>query len=106
MVGDEIDARTALDWGLVNVVVPYDWLDEAVDSARQKLVEKFPDCLKYTKVQCNLWGDLAWTTMQHARDWLGVHYATGEPIEGFNAFLRSSFKDLSPVWSEVSASGV
>ena len=33
-------------------------------------------------------GDLAWTTLQHARDWLSVHYATGEPIEGFSAFLE------------------
>ncbi|MCL0092173.1 enoyl-CoA hydratase-related protein [Dehalococcoidia bacterium] len=95
MIGDEIDAKTALEWGLVNVVVPYDQLDEAVDNARQKLVEKFPDCLRYTKVQCNFWGDLAWTTMQHARDWLSVHYATGEPIEGFNAFLEKRKVDFA-----------
>ncbi len=88
MVGDEIDARTALQWGLVNEVVPYDKLDEAVDGVCQKLIDKFPDCLRYTKVQANFWGDLAWTTLQHARDWLSIHYATGEPIEGFGAFLE------------------
>jgi enoyl-CoA hydratase/carnithine racemase len=88
MVGDEIDAKTALEWGLVNEVVPYEKLDEAVQGMCQKLINKFPDCMRYTKVQCNFWGDLAWTTLQHARDWLSVHYATGEPIEGFSAFLE------------------
>lgn len=29
---------------------------------------------------------VAWTTFQYARDWLSVHYATAEPIEGFKAF--------------------
>jgi enoyl-CoA hydratase/carnithine racemase len=31
LTGAPIDARTALDWGLVNRVVPDDQLDEAVD---------------------------------------------------------------------------
>lgn len=88
MVGDEIDAKTALEWGLVNEVVPYEKLDEAVQGLCEKLIDKFPDCMRYTKVQCNFWGDLAWTTLQHARDWLSVHYATAEPIEGFSAFLE------------------
>jgi len=88
MVGDEINAQTALQWGLVNEVVPYEKLDEAVDRVAQKLIDKFPDCMRYTKVQCNFWTDLAWTTFQHARDWLSIHYATAEPIEGFRAFLE------------------
>lgn len=88
MVGDEIDAQTAKDWGLINEVVPYDKLDEAVDNVAQKLIDKFPDCMRYTKVQCNFWGDLAWNTFEHNRDWLSVHYAGAEPIEGFSAFLE------------------
>ncbi len=56
MVGDEIDAKTALEWGLVNEVVPYEKLDEAVQGLCEKLIDKFPDCMRYTKVQCNFWG--------------------------------------------------
>ncbi|MEM2213264.1 MAG: enoyl-CoA hydratase-related protein [Candidatus Nezhaarchaeales archaeon] len=88
MVGDEIDAKTAYEWGLVNKIVPHDKLDEEVNAVCQKLINKMPDCLRYTKVQCNFWGDLAWTTLQHARDWLSIHYATAEPLEGFKAFLE------------------
>src|SRR5574341_2012861 len=50
---DWIDARTALDWGLVNRVVPAAQLDAAVDELVQKLVDKFPECTRYTKQQVN-----------------------------------------------------
>jgi len=36
LTGDVIDARTALDWGLINQVVPA----EELDSAAQKLLER------------------------------------------------------------------
>jgi enoyl-CoA hydratase/carnithine racemase len=36
LTGDVIDARTALDWGLVNRVVPDDELDTAVDELMQR----------------------------------------------------------------------
>jgi len=94
MVGDEIDAHTAKEWGLVNEVVPYAQLDEAVDELCEKLIHKMPDCLRYTKAQCNFWGDLAWTTLAHARDWLTIHYATAEPLEGFRAFLEKRQADF------------
>jgi enoyl-CoA hydratase/carnithine racemase len=88
MVGDEVNAKTAKEWGLVNEVVPADKLDEEVNKVCQKLINKMPDCLRYTKIQCNFWGDLAWNTFGHARDWLSIHYATAEPLEGFRAFLE------------------
>jgi naphthoate synthase len=94
MVGEEVDARTALDWGLVNKVVPYEELDSAVGELCEKLVHKMPDCLRYTKIQSNFWGDLAWHTLAHARDWLSLHYATEEPLEGFTAFLEKRKADF------------
>lgn len=88
MVSDFVDAKTAEQWGLVNKVVPFEKLDEAVGEVCQKLVNKMPDCLRYTKIQANFWGDLAWTTLAHARDWLSIHYATAEPLEGFGGFIE------------------
>ncbi len=84
-----IEAKTALDWGLVNRVVPADKLDETVDEMAQKLVQKFPECLRYTKQQTNFWKDLAWSsTVGHAREWLALHYTAVEPYEGMRAFVE------------------
>ncbi|MDH3733394.1 MAG: enoyl-CoA hydratase/isomerase family protein [Gemmatimonadota bacterium] len=86
----QIPARQALDWGLVNRVVPsvtkdgsfiegasddqvgkarkgedgyaidLSRLDEAVDELAEKLLGQFPECVRYTKQQVNFWKDLSW----------------------------------------------
>ncbi len=109
----------ALEWGLVNEVVPSVMkdgayieratreqieaakkqqdgysinlarLDETVDSLCGELIEKFPECLRYTKQQTNFWKDFAWhQTIGHARDWLSIHYSSWEPLEGMGAFVE------------------
>lgn len=119
MTNQRIPPYQALDWGLVNEVVPsvvkdgqfienatpeqiklaqkgaegYDIdlsrLDEAVDTLAQKLVDKFAECMRYTKEQTNFWKNLAWhQTIGHARDWLSIHYTSWEPQEGMTAFVE------------------
>lgn len=119
MLNERIDAYQALDWGLVNRVAPsvvkdgafveratpeqikaaqkgedgysisLNRLDEEVDKLVQKLINKFPECTRYTKQQVNFWKDLAWhQTIGHARDWLAVHYTSWEPLEGMSAFVE------------------
>lgn len=84
---EEISAAKALEWGLVNEVVPYNKLDKAVDSLAEKLYNKLPECLRYTKQQLNFWRDLSWhTTIGHARDWLSLHNLSDEVKEGISAF--------------------
>jgi len=84
---EEIDALQALDWGLVNEVVPYAKLDAAVDAMTGKLVEKLPECMRYTKQQTNFWRDFSFhLTVGHARDWLSLHSGSPEVSEGFQAF--------------------
>lgn len=91
---DWISAQQALDWGLVNKVVPYAELDKAVDEYVQKLLNKFPECLRYTKQQVNFWKDLAWyQTIGHARDWLSIHFTSYEPYEGMKAFVEKREPD-------------
>jgi len=88
-LNERIPAQKALEWGLVNQVVPYAKLDEAVDAMCQKLINKFPECMRYTKQQTNFWRDLAWYgTIGHARDWLSIHYTSWEPAEGMSAFVE------------------
>jgi len=90
LLNERIPARQALDWGLVNRVVPsvtkdgafveqaapeqiakalkgadgygisLAKLDEAVDALVQRLLEQFPECTRYTKQQVNFWKELAW----------------------------------------------
>lgn len=85
-----IPAYQALEWGLVNRVVPsvtkdgefieratpgqirhaekgedgyaisLERLDAAVADLAAKLLEQFPECARYTKQQVNFWKDLAW----------------------------------------------
>ena len=119
MLDRPVPPYQALEWGLVNEVVPsvtkdgafieratpeqvkkaqknqdgyaidLTKLDEAVDGVCAELVDKFPECTRYTKQQTNFWKDLAWhQTVGHARDWLSTHYASFEPIEGMGAFVE------------------
>lgn len=84
---EEIPAAKALDWGLINEVVPYDELDAAVDRMAEKLYNKLPECLRYAKQQLNFWRDFSWhLTIGHARDWLSIHNNSDEVKEGIKAF--------------------
>ncbi|MFQ6015615.1 MAG: enoyl-CoA hydratase/isomerase family protein [Anaerolineae bacterium] len=116
---EEVYPYQALDWGLVNEVVPsikgpdgqyldlrepaevkaalkdkansvdFEALDAAVARWADKLINKFSECMRYTKQQVNFWKDLAWhSTIGHAKDWLSLHYTCYEPWEGMRAFVE------------------
>ena len=106
MTCEFIDAKTALDWGLVNEVVPKEQLDEAVARLAAKLVDTFPECMRYTKTQVNFWKDFAWTmTGGHAKDWLSLHFATLEPYEGMTAFTEKRKPDRVGVRERAACGG-
>jgi enoyl-CoA hydratase/carnithine racemase len=119
MTNRRIPASQALEWGMVNEVVPsvqknsefvvhaspeeiahaqkgedgysinLSKLDEAVDALAGELIDKFPEAMRYTKAQVNFWKKFAWhQTIDHARDWLAVHFASWEPAEGMGAFVE------------------
>ncbi len=90
MLNEPIPAEKALEWGLVNWVVPSvrrgdEWvehatpaeikkaqrgeddyqidlsrLDEFVADVAQRLLSSFPECTRYTKAHLNFWKDLSW----------------------------------------------
>ena len=89
LLSEPITAAQALDWGLVNRVVPRADLDAAVDELCAALVDKFAECVRYTKTQVDFWKDLAWHgTIRHAQDWLALHFASLEPWEGMTSFVE------------------
>ncbi len=86
---EKIDAKKALEWGLINQVVPHDKLEEAGRKMCEKIINKFPECIRYTKVQTNFWKDFAWNaTASHALDWLTLHVKSKETREGMTSFAE------------------
>jgi enoyl-CoA hydratase/carnithine racemase len=84
---EEIPAAKAVEWGLVNRAVPRKDLDRTVNEMAEKLVNKLPESLRYTKQQLNFWREFSWSmTIGHARDWLTVHTGSEEVAEGISAF--------------------
>jgi enoyl-CoA hydratase/carnithine racemase len=91
MLCEEITARQAQEWGLVNRVVPAAELDAAVDEYVGKLATKLPQTTRYAKQQLNFWRDLSWhETVNHARDWLALSMLGDEAEEAVKAFLSRS----------------
>jgi enoyl-CoA hydratase/carnithine racemase len=79
---DEVPARTAAEWGLVNTAVPSAELDAVVDRWVESLARKLPETTRYAKTQLNVWRELAWhQTATHARDWLAMSML-GEEAQG------------------------
>lgn len=118
-LNERIPARQALEWGLVTKVVPsvrrgdawvegptpqqvdlaqkgqegygidLSLLDAAVADLARQILDKFPECVRYTKEQTNFWKTLSWhQTVGHAREWLALHFACVEPYEGMTAFAE------------------
>ncbi len=95
---EPIDAYTALDWGLVNQVVPYSMLDSAVEELAKKMYNKLPECTRYTKQQLNFWRDFSWSmTIGHARDWLSLHAGSFETAQGLNSFRKKTEMDYDVI---------
>jgi enoyl-CoA hydratase/carnithine racemase len=86
---EEIPARKAEEWGLVNRVVPAAELDAEVDRLVENLARKLPQTTRYARQHLNFWRDFAWhQTINHARDWLALSMATEEPQEAIKKFLE------------------
>lgn len=101
-----IPAKQALEWGLVNRVVPREKLDEAVHEIAASVLEKFPECTRYTKAQINYWKESAWyATVGHARDWLSTHFTSLEPYEGMTAFAEKRKVDFRGIRKRMAEGG-
>lgn len=104
LLNEEIPANKALEWGLVNYVVPRSDLDQKVDQLVGKLIQKFPEKTRYTKQQLNFWRDFSWhLTIGHGRDWLAIHNTSPETWEGVQSFQEKRNPDYDEIrrqWRE------
>jgi enoyl-CoA hydratase/carnithine racemase len=86
---EPVPAAQALEWGLVNWVVPSAELDGKVDEIAGKLATKLPQTTRYAKQQLNWWRDVSWhETVGHARDWLALSMLNDEAKDAINRFLE------------------
>jgi enoyl-CoA hydratase/carnithine racemase len=89
LTAEPISANKALLWGLVNDVVPYKQLDKTVDALCQKLIDRFPESMRFAREQLSFWKDLAWNSMiKEASDHLAAHFAGEEASEGLRALAE------------------
>jgi enoyl-CoA hydratase/carnithine racemase len=97
LTGDPIDARRALEWGLVNRVVPADQLDAETAALAAKLAAKPPATLAagkrgfYEQMEMGIAG-----AYQHAGAVIAADFAHPEGREGMNAFIEKR----DPSWKK------
>jgi enoyl-CoA hydratase/carnithine racemase len=86
---EELPAKKAEEWGLVNRAVPAAELDPEVDRIVESLARKLPQTTRYARQHLNFWREFAWfQTISHARDWLALSMATDEPRAAIEKFLE------------------
>lgn len=83
-----IDAKTALDYGLLNRVVPYEELDNEVDKLCKTILKKAPWSIKFTKDQINVWFDMVYHTLRQGNDFWCLQSTSPETLQGIDAFLN------------------
>ena len=88
LLGESIDADTALRWGLVERVVPLDGLDAAVEACLGALLKAGPRATRLQKKLIRQWEDLpVGGAIAAGIDTFAEAYATNEPSRLMRAFL-------------------
>lgn len=88
MTGRRIDAREALDWGLISRLAPREDLDAAVDAVLAELIAAGPEALRLQKRLCNDWDRVPLPqAVALGIDAFAEAYAGDEPRRMMRAFL-------------------
>jgi naphthoate synthase len=90
----QYDAQTALDWGLVNAVVPLARLEEETVSWAREMLDKSPLALRMLKGALNAVTDGAAGMQQFAGDATLLYYMSEEAQEGRDAFKEKRAPDF------------
>ncbi len=88
MTAENIDAPTALAWGLVDVVAPQGGLDAAVERVIGMLLECGPEALRSQKALLRQWEELPLTeSVNLSVGVFGKSFLTDEPTRLMQAFV-------------------
>jgi enoyl-CoA hydratase len=88
MAAENIDAPTALAWGLVDAVAKPAGLDEAVEHTVKALLECGPEALRTQKELCRRWEEMPLNeVVNFSVAEFGKSFLTGEPQRMMQGFL-------------------
>ena len=95
-LGEPIDGRTALAWGLANRSVPADQVEVVAADLAAKLAARAPNSIRKTK---GLMRDAErlWALMQREGEAFGSQMKSPEAMEAFMAFTQKRAPDFSKV---------
>ena len=89
MTAENIDAPTALAWGLLDVVAPQGGLDAAVEHTVKALLECGPEALRSQKALLRQWEELPLTeSVNLSIGVFGKSFLTDEPKRLMQGFIE------------------
>jgi enoyl-CoA hydratase/carnithine racemase len=89
MTAENIDAATALAWGLVDTVAAPGGLDDAVEHSVKALLECGPEALRIQKELCRGWEELSLAeSVNRSVGEFGKSFLSGEPQRMMGGFLN------------------
>jgi enoyl-CoA hydratase len=89
MTAENIDAPTALAWGLVDVVAPQGGLDQSVEKVIKMLLECGPEALRSQKALLRQWEELPLTeSVNLSVGVFGQSFLTEEPKRLMQGFIN------------------
>jgi enoyl-CoA hydratase/carnithine racemase len=93
-LGEAIDGRTALAWGLANRAVPADQVDATAEDLATRVAARAPNSIRKTK---GLMRDAErlWALMQREGEAFGSQMKSPEAMEAFMAFTQKRAPDFS-----------
>ncbi|MFC9839232.1 enoyl-CoA hydratase [Rhodococcus sp. NPDC127530] len=96
LTGNNIDATTALSWGLLHEVAAEGELDARIARTTHTLAGLGPEVLRQQKRLLREWEELPLTqAIDESVDAFGHAFSTGEPRKFMNQFKKDRSKDVS-----------
>jgi enoyl-CoA hydratase/carnithine racemase len=93
-LGEPIDGKTALAWGLANRCVPAAEVDAVADGLAAKLATRAPNSIRKTK-RLMRDAEQLWALMQREGEAFGSQLSSPEAMEAFMAFSQKRAPDFS-----------
>ena len=93
-LGQPVDGRTAVAWGLANRAVPADQVDATATEMAALVANRAPNSIRKTK-RLMRDAEALWTLMQREGEAFGSQMSSPEAMEAFMAFSQKRAPDFS-----------